>query len=239
MLKTSKLQLTETQYLHSDKMEQMSSLEAVKVKHRGKCNLSLHWFSLRFPEKLVVQNSWKSCTLCMLYSRNAHSMKWSACSPSLPSMCVLFHWMYPVDRWCRERQRTHHQLECMHLKFIMTVHASEEPLLYLHGLLTVALGKGIKLLSLPHIHLPPTIAPIEPVSLGGVTLIFTTHLHPPATTIPTGNIISLHILCIQHKGVGECAECRCVCVGVGKLRCFLLCIHGCDMPVVKRVLKRV
>ncbi len=85
----------------------------------------------------------------------------------------------------------------------MTEWASEEPrFFYLYGLLTVALGKGIKLLSLPHIHLPPTITPIEPGSLVGATLIFTTHLHPPAATIPTGNIISLHILCIQHKGVG-------------------------------------
>lgn len=137
------------------------------------------------------------------------------------------------------QQRTNHQLECMNLKFIMTEWASGEPPPHLCGLLTVALGKGIKLLSLPHIHLPPTITSIEPGSLGGATLIFTTRLHPPATTIPTGNIISLHILCIQHKGVGECAVCRCVCVGVGKLRCFFLCIHGCDKPVVKRVLKRV
>lgn len=68
---------------------------------------------------------------------------------------------------------------------------------------------------------------------GGATLIFTTHLHPPATTIPTGNIISLHILCIQHNRVGL----QCVCMG--KLRCFLLCIHGGGKPVVKRVLKGV
>lgn len=91
--------------------------------------------------------------------------------------------------------------------------------LFLCGLHTVALGKGITLLSLPHIHLPPTITPIEPRSLGGATLIFTTHLHPPATTIPTGNIISLHILCIQHKGVGECAVCRCLC-GCGRAQMF-------------------
>lgn len=81
---------------------------------------------------------------------------------------------------------------------------------HLHGLLAVALGKRIKLLTLPYIHLPPTITPIEPESLGEATLIFTAHLHPPATTIPTGNIISLHILCIQHNRVGECAEmCGC------------------------------
>lgn len=81
---------------------------------------------------------------------------------------------------------------------------------HLHGLLAVALGKRIKLLTLPYIHLPPTITPIEPESLGEAALIFTTHLHPPATAIPTGNIISLHILCIQHNGVGECAEmCGC------------------------------
>lgn len=81
---------------------------------------------------------------------------------------------------------------------------------HLHGLLAVALGKRIKLLTLPYIHLPPTITPIEPESLEEATLIFTAHLHPPATTIPTGNIISLHILCIQHNRVGECAEmCGC------------------------------
>lgn len=34
-------------------------------------------------------------------------------------------------------------------------------------------------------------------------------------------------------------QCADVCVGVGELRCFLLCIHGCDKPVVKRALKRV
>lgn len=113
------------------------------------------------------------------------------------------------------QERTQHQLECINLKFISG--KVKSPLLYLCGLLIVALGKGIKLLSLPHIHLPPTITPIEPGSLGGATLIFTTHLHPPATTIPTGNIISLHILCIQHKGVGEC---RCVC-GCGRAQMFL------------------
>lgn len=34
MFKTSKPWLTEKQHLHSDKMEQMSSLESVKVRHR-------------------------------------------------------------------------------------------------------------------------------------------------------------------------------------------------------------
>lgn len=121
----------------------------------------------------------------------------------------------------------------------MTDWAREETILFLCGLLTLALGKGIKLLLLPHVHLPPTITPIEPASLGVVTLIFNAHLHPPATAIPTGNIISLHVLCIQHKRAGECAVCRCLCVGAGRLGCFPLCIHGCDMPVVKRVLKRV
>lgn len=28
-------------------------------------------------------------------------------------------------------------------------------------------------------------------------------------------------------------QCADVCVGVGELRCFLLCIHGCDKTVVK------
>lgn len=104
---------------------------------------------------------------------------------------------------------------------------------HLHGLLAVALGKRIKLLTLPYIHLPPTITPIEPESLGEAALIFTTHLHPPATTIPTGNIISLHILCIQHSGVGECAE---MC-GCGQTQISFPCIYGGDKPVVKRILK--
>lgn len=54
----------------------------------------------------------------------------------------------------------------------------------------------------PHHHTNWTTAS------GRATLVFTTHLHPPVATIPTGNIISLHILCIQHNGVGECAVWR-------------------------------
>lgn len=73
----------------------------------------------------------------------------------------------PGDEMRGGQRRTHHRLlERASLKFVMTEWASEDSRPHLCGLLTVALGKGIKLLSLPHIHLPPTIAPIEPGSLG-------------------------------------------------------------------------
>lgn len=109
---------------------------------------------------------------------------------------------------------------------------------HLCRLLTVALGKGIKLLSLPHIHLPPTITPIEPGSLGEP------HWYSLHISIPQPQPSPLETLfhyIYYAFGITELVNVQCahVCVGVGELRCFLLCIHGGDKPVVKRVLKRV
>lgn len=59
MFKTSKPRLAETRHLHFDKMEQMRSLESVKVKRRRKCNLSLHRLSLRLLGEAAVEKQVK------------------------------------------------------------------------------------------------------------------------------------------------------------------------------------
>lgn len=106
------------------------------------------------------------------------------------------------------------------------------------GLLTVALGKAIKLLSLPHIHLPPTITPIEPGSLGEPHW-YSLHIFIPQPQ-PSPLETLFHYIYYAFR-ITELVNVQraCVSVGVGELRCFLLCIHGGDKPVVKRVLKRV
>lgn len=59
MFKTSKLRLTEKKHLHSDEVEQMSSLESVKVRPRvggGHTDCPLNFY----------ENSWRSCGLEMV-----------------------------------------------------------------------------------------------------------------------------------------------------------------------------
>lgn len=103
------------------------------------------------------------------------------------------------------------------------------------GLLTVASGEGIKLLSVPHINLPPTIAPIEPGSLGEPHL-YSLHISNPQPQ-PSPLETLFHYIYYAFS-IRELLNVQCaMCVGVGKLRCFLLCIHGCDKPVLKRVFK--
>lgn len=226
MFKTSKLRLTEKKHLHTDEVEQMSSLESVKVRRRSPNAACLTAAFLRLSE-LLQKLRLTDDVQRLRYGPDGRHLSISA----LSQLQRLLRLNCP----CRSFNTR------LDMRLKRTGRASERGVhndrmrTHLHGLLAVALGKRIKLLTLPYIHLPPTITPIEPESLGEAALIFTAHLHPPATTIPTGNIISLHILCIQHNGVGECAE---MC-GCGRAQISLLCIYGGDKLVVKRILKGV